>query len=346
MSESYTALELASGIGGMALALRAAGFQSHGADVNKKAVHVANLNGLHTTEMDLFDPEIVDRLRATNPSPDLIHGPFPCQGFSQASFARDLHKQMCNSVTTRSVDVMIQMKPRVITLENVLHARNSPTWQSAIVRLNQHGYHTAQVQLDACRLGVPQSRKRLFVAGVLSNGDDLTAVQHLQAYISTCKEKMREGEVTTTEDALPDMKGERFFFYPRRRENQSVFSSNRPVPTIRSTCLAPPSPSVLESESNAGPIFEAIRPTKELILRLCGFPADFQLTDERTSTGTRLGNCVCPPMGRFVADFVRSLIPMAGDGSTAGISLIAKYAIRPLRFRGTPRGVPLNEESA
>ena len=345
MSENYTSLELASGIGGMGLALRAAGFQSHGVDVNKKAVHVANLNGLHTTEMDLFDPEIVDRLKAINSSPDLIHGSFPCQGFSQASCARDLHKQMCNSVTTRGVDTMIQMKPRVITLENVLHARNSPTWQSAIVRLTQNGYHTAQVTLDACRLGVPQSRKRLFVVGVLSNGDDLTAVQHLTAFISTCKEKMREGEITTIEDALPDMKGEKLFFYPRRRENQSVFASNRPVPTIRSTCLAPPSPSILESLSNAGPVFDAVRPTKQLILRLCGFPADFQLTDERTSTGTQLGNCVCPPMGRFVADFARSLIPMAGDGATAGISLIAKYAIRPLRFSLTPREVQ-NEESA
>ena len=345
MSENYSAIELASGIGGMGLALRAAGFQSHGVDVNKKAVAVANSNGLHTTEMDLFDPDIVARLKAINPSPDLIHGSFPCQGFSQASCARDLHKQMCNSVTTRGVDTTIQMRPRVVTLENVLHARNSPTWQAAITRLNQHGYHTAQVQLDACRLGVPQSRKRLWVVGVRSSGDDLTAVQHLQAFVSTCKERMREGEVTTIGEALPDMAEQTLFFFPRRRENQSVFASNRPAPTIRSMCLSPPSPSVLESESNAGPIADAVRPTKELVLRLCGFPADFQLAPERVATAQQLGNSVCPPMGRFVADFARTLISMAGDGSTPGVSLIAKYAIPPVRFV-TSRRNQINEEGA
>ena len=238
---------------------------------------------------------------------------------------------------------MIQMQPKIITLENVLHARNSPTWQAAIVRLNQHGYHTAQVQLDACRLGVPQSRKRLWVVGVRSNGDDLAAVHHLQAFISTCKERMREGEVTTIGEALPDMEGRTLFFFPRRRENQCVFASNRPAPTIRSMCLSPPSPSLMDpNPANAGPIADAVKPTKELVLRLCGFNHDFQLAPERVATAQQLGNSVCPPMGRFVADFARSLIPMAGDGGTPGVSLIGKYAIPPVRFV-TPRGVQSEE---
>ena len=157
---------------------------------------------------------------------------------------------------------------------------------------------------------------------------------------------MRDTKVTAIEDAIPDMRGRTLFVFPRR-ENQAVFTSNRPAPTVRSMCLSRPTASLVEpNPTNAGPISEAVVPDKQLVLRLCGFPADFQLGDEKVASAVQLGNVVCPPQGAFVARFVRSLLEFAGDGANPGVALSSRYgvayAIRPVRFscaRGSPDAV-------
>jgi len=253
---------------------------------------------------------------------------------SQASNATALHKQWCNSITTRCVDIICQMNPRVFSMENVLHARSHPVWQAAVSKLNARGYHTAQVQLDACRMGLGHSRRRLFVVGVRANGDDLIAVHHLQSFISRCKHMMRDGTVTSIADTCPELINKTLFSYPRRRENQCVFSTDRPHPCIRSMCLAPPSASLLQNNPvNAGPIEDAEHPSIDVIKALCGFPPSFELSGRRVFDAQCLGNCVVVPMGRFIADFARSLVEFAGPptpSSTPGVSLVAKYAIPPV----------------
>ena len=116
--------------------------------------------------------------RRVQPKPALIHASPPCKGYSQASASTQDQKQMWNSLTTRAADIIVQLKPPVAILENVLTARQNDNWKRAVARLNANGYHSVSVCLDACKMniGVPQTRKRLFVVlchrkSELANGE-------------------------------------------------------------------------------------------------------------------------------------------------------------------------------
>ena len=71
------ALELFSGIGGMSLGLHSAGFKTHGFGASERAVAMANENGSAATAVDVFDPDIVSKMRSVHPSPVLIHASPP-----------------------------------------------------------------------------------------------------------------------------------------------------------------------------------------------------------------------------------------------------------------------------
>ena len=121
-------------------------------------------------------------------------------------------------------------------------ARTSDNWTRAIARLNANGYHSVSVCLDACKMniGVPQTRKRLFVVLCRTSGQDLTVAHKMNDWLEECKMMMRSRNVTSIEQAIPEMKDKTLFIFPRRRENQCVFASDRPAPCIRSMVLAKP----------------------------------------------------------------------------------------------------------
>ena len=338
MSETNNfALELFSGIGGMSLGLHSAGFESHGFDASERAVAMANENGLASTVVDVFDPEITETMRRVHPNPVLVHASPPCCGYSQASASPQVQKQMWNSLTTRAGDIIAQLKPAVAILENVLTARTNDNWKRAIARLNANGYHSVSVCPDACKMsiGVPQTRKRLFVVLCRTSGQDLTVAHMMNEWLEQCKTMMRSRSVTSIEHAIPEMKDNTLFIFPRRRENQCVFPSNRPAPCIRSMVPTKPSGSLMQDNpANAGPIDDAVVPDAALASKLCGFPVGFRLGKYKVHNGLALGNVVVPAMGAFVARFANELIPFAGDGSEPGVQYVSNYPIRPVRLVG------------
>ena len=244
---------------------------------------------------------------------------------------------MWNSLTTRAADIIVQLKPAVAILENVLTARTSDSWTRAIARLNANGYHSVSVCLDACKMSinVPQTRKRLFVVLCRTSGQDLTVAHKMNDWLEQCKTMMRSRNVTSIEHAIPEMKDKTLFIFPRRRENQCVFASDRPAPCIRSMVLAKPSGSLMQDNpANSGPIEDAVVPDVALASKLCGFPDEFKFGPYKVHNGLALGNVVVPAMGAFVARFAKELIPFAGDGSEPGVQYVSNYPIRPVRFVG------------
>ena len=321
----------------MSLGLHSAGFESHGFDASERAVAMANENGLASTVADVFDPDIVETMRRVHPNPVLIHASPPCKGYSQASASTGDQKQMWNSLTTRAADIIVQLKPAIAILENVLTCRANENWKKAILRLNAHGYHSVSVCLDACKMSinVPQTRKRLFVVLCRTSGQDLTVAHKMSEWLEECKTMMRSRNVTSIADAIPEMADKTLFVFPRRRENQCVFASDRPAPCIRSMVLAKPSGSLVQDNPvNAGPIDQAIVPDVALASQLCGFPSDFKFGPYKVHNGLFIGNCVVPAMGAFVARFAKELIPFAGNGTEPGVQYVSNYPIRPVRFVG------------
>ena len=96
--------------------------------------------------------------------------------------------------------------------------------------------------------------------------------------------------------------------------------------------LGRPIPSLQEVKQNAGPISEAVVPDKELALKLCGFPNDFKMGNEKVASAIQIGNTVVPAAAALVAEFAKTLIPLAGPGDSPGMSLTATYALKPCRF--------------
>ena len=152
----YRAIDLCSGIGGAALGYHAAGFLTFGADINPKAVAMANANGLCSTQMDLFAEDAVERLRHVYAEDafeslrqakgaDLVHASPSCRGYSQASNATPEHKARECALTTRVAEVISELAPPVWVIENVLHARHHPTFVAAIETLQNAGYHVVTV---------------------------------------------------------------------------------------------------------------------------------------------------------------------------------------------------------
>jgi DNA (cytosine-5)-methyltransferase 1 len=56
-----------------------------------------------------------------------------------------------------------ELRPRWVVIENVVHMKEWRGYEPLITNLMRLGYHVRPVVLDASRLGVPQSRRRLFL---------------------------------------------------------------------------------------------------------------------------------------------------------------------------------------
>jgi len=93
----------------------------------------------------------------------------PCQGFSMQG-NRDPNDQR-NSLYLEFLRLVSNILPRTIAFENVpglLSSQDGRVYGEIVVDLEKIGYSTSTWILNASDYGVPQSRKRLFLVGVLS----------------------------------------------------------------------------------------------------------------------------------------------------------------------------------
>ena len=109
------------------------------------------------------------------------------------------------------------------------------------------------------------------------------------------------------------MKNKSLFVFPRRRENQCVFASDRPAPCVRSMILAKPSGSLVQDNPiNAGPIDQAIVPDVALAAKLCGFPSDFKFGPYKVHNGLALGQRGRSSDGSLCSTVCQGIDPVCG----------------------------------
>lgn len=116
-----------------------------------------------------FLKERVDRV---NELDYLIGGP-PCQGFSHANRQSRNARNPYNALVERFLDIAIELRPRVMVLENVVGINSSVRQNNMISdksvvayllrRLKRNGYMPYHRVLNAADFGVPQNRYRFFV---------------------------------------------------------------------------------------------------------------------------------------------------------------------------------------
>jgi DNA (cytosine-5)-methyltransferase 1 len=168
---AHSAISLYCGAGGLDLGFARAGFDIRWAiDSDPFAVETYNRN-LEPRALcgDVLE---VDPPRAARP--DVVIGGPPCQGFSVIGRMDpgDPRSQHVNHF----LDVVEMLRPRAFVMENVKTLGASPRWGHIRGRLLDRaahlGYNRSLFVLNAQDYGVPQSRERMFLVGLL-DGDPL-----------------------------------------------------------------------------------------------------------------------------------------------------------------------------
>lgn len=163
-----TVVSLFSGCGGLDLGFKNSGYQLlFASDNDPAAVKVYSQNlGHKATELDVTMPRFQEVLRAL-PSPDVLLGGFPCQGFSKAGpkSAGDVR----NTLYQAMIQALVELRPRVFLAENVdgIEQNFKGEFLNRIISdCTEAGYQVAFRTVDAAWFGVPQHRRRVFIVGV------------------------------------------------------------------------------------------------------------------------------------------------------------------------------------
>lgn len=178
MYEAGSVVDLFSGVGGLSLGFEWAGFELIAASDNDEAANEAvrtNARRLHdpVISADLGEPaehaavmrEVKKRLSGRL---DVLIGGSPCQGFSTAGFARMDDPR--NKLLFAFIAAVEDLRPRTVIMENVpalMWRRRRPFLEAIVQQLRALGYMPNAKILHVEGYGVPQLRRRLFVAASL-----------------------------------------------------------------------------------------------------------------------------------------------------------------------------------
>lgn len=172
--KQLTAIDLFSGVGGMSLGFKEAGFTVAGAyEIEERHVDTYRRNFLetpcHSVDLSRATGEQVRALsNLRRRRPDVVFGGPPCQGFSVGG-VRDLSDQR-NQMVFHFARLVRELRPRYFVMENVEgllfpHAR--AVLKSLRLRLLRANYVLEEPfrVIDAADYGVPQRRRRVFLIG-------------------------------------------------------------------------------------------------------------------------------------------------------------------------------------
>lgn len=171
----FNSIDLFSGCGGLTEGMHKAGF------ITKVAVEIVPLAAraykMNHPETEVIQKDIrlvdVEEIKSKlNGEPlHLLAGCPPCQGFSSI---RRLNKPQCveddrNSLVLEYLRLVKELKPMAIMMENVPALKDYSVFQQVVEELNKLGYNPDVQVVNVKNYGVPQSRKRLVMVGILND---------------------------------------------------------------------------------------------------------------------------------------------------------------------------------
>lgn len=165
----YVHVSLFSGIGGVDLGFRAAGFKTAWANDNDSdACETFRANLGEIVEGDVRNIEFPKIENV-----DVLSAGFPCQPFSNAGSRRGVSDSR-GDLYTYALKAVRHFNPKVVFFENVrgllsVKDNNKLVIEVILHSLHNEGYDCQFKLLDASDYGVPQRRLRLFIIGVRRN---------------------------------------------------------------------------------------------------------------------------------------------------------------------------------
>ena len=316
--------EFCAGVGGFRLGieqskLRANLIYSNEIDNNCEKTYMHNF---HTG----FDSKDIFSLNADEmPDFDLLCAGFPCQPFSVAGKGLGFSDPR-GTIFFKLLEIIKSKKPSIVFLENVPNLvthNHGETFLTIIDSLSQAGYNVSYKILDSSYFGVPQSRSRVYIVGLLAEKYGFRKVAFTEKL--TDKTPLRPAlipgdasipltdrwneyvDLYTGKKTIDDMS----FEVPRTRKNLERIAAGCDVADcvfqvrssgVRALSLDEPFPTFTVLNSGGGahiPILSKERRHLSIneIKRIMGFPEwyDFSAVS-RTDAAKQLANAVCPPV--------------------------------------------------
>lgn len=288
-------VDLFSGCGGMSLGFQKAGFEVVAAYENWQAAletYRANFNhDIHDFDLSDGDQCIKDILARYSPEV-LIGGP-PCQDFSIANSRKTTERA---NLTVEFSRIVAGVLPKMFVMENVYNIEKSPFLKQARANLKRAGYGLTERVIDACRVGVPQMRKRYFLIGLLGGEDDYFGPS-LDAGLSTSR-------MTVRQYFGPEFPLDFYYAHPRSYQRRAIFSVDEPSATIRRVNRPIP-PNYTLHPADKAPVTSNLRPlTTEERSRVQTFPANFKFVGTVSQREQQIGNAVPVALAQYVAQTV------------------------------------------
>jgi len=327
-------LELFAGCGGLSLGFKRAGFRTVLAN-EWDAAACETLRRNITERVAQCAIQEIDRF----PEADVVAGGPPCQGFS--NLGERVPNDPRNHLWRHFMRAVEDAHPKAFVMENVPPLLSSQEYVEIKRMAERMGYLVTGRVLNAADYGVPQTRKRAIVIGLLGKAPTHPDPTHVDPKAATDLFNASLKPWRTVRDAIADvplepteenwhigrnptaMSLERYRYIPpggnrwnlpshlmpecwkkKTKGGTDLFGRlwwERPSVTIRTEFYKPEKGRYLHPEADR-PI------THREAARLQGFPDDFDFQGRRIQVGIQIGNAVPPPLAEAIARHLAKLI--------------------------------------
>lgn len=308
-------LSLFSGVGGIDLAFKNAGFETIFAnDIDKPACETFSSN--FSCAIKCEDIRLINE--KTLPDFDCLIAGFPCQAFSIAGYRKGFEDTR-GTLFFEIVRIIKEKKPSVIFLENVKNLvahDNGKTFEVILNTLKELGYFVRYMVLNACEYGnVPQNRERIYIVGFLN--EDYANKFYFPQPIQL-KTKLKD--IIDFENKVDDKYYYTEIKYPKIVKAMNEFSNEDTIYQWRRQYVRQNksniSPTLTANMGTGGhnvPLIKTKLGIRKLTPKECfslqGFPKDFNLPNISTAQlYKQAGNSVCVTVIERIAKNIYNII--------------------------------------
>ena len=235
------------------------------------------------------------------PDFDILLGGFPCQAFSIIGKREGFANETCGTLFFDIERILKAKRPKAFLLENVKNLvahDGGRTFKTIKKHLEALGYEVHSKILNALDFGVPQKRERIFIAGFLDPVD------------FSFPDPVPERDRKSLSAILEKNVSSKYFVRKEIRESRLKRLKNPDFPkpyisheNMGGSITPHPYSAALRAGASANYILvnDERRPTEREMLRLQGFPEDFQIVVSYAQLRKQCGNSVAVPVIKALA---------------------------------------------
>lgn len=303
-----TAVSLFSGIGGIDIAFKQAGFDVIWANEIDRYACVTYRNNF-STPLSEDDIKAVDE--KTVPRSNVLFGGFPCQSFSIMGYKRGF-KDPRGNLFFEIARIAEHTKPKIILLENVknlIYHDNGKTFITIHNTLAELGYYIKySVQNASTHGNIPQERSRTFIVA-FSDYEMMSKFSFPDEVPLTVGVEDILNRSSKQNDAFYYPPGNKYYDTLNRKipDKTGIYRIDDSGVATRKYVMSPTLKANMGTYPDRVPIirddFGIRRLTPYECLALQGFPSDFRFKDIPLEAAYKqCGNTVCVPVVKRIAE--------------------------------------------